>query len=108
MDPTANNPPTFGYMYISGQYNVVYTFPNYNVAMNWQGDTETIKQMIAGINDNLEQTGRTGQGTLADYQPWLLAVRNYKNHWGRDFVAPDIQAACHDVEAGLGLPLTRF
>ena len=106
----ANNHPNgdgWFHWYGTNRGLVELRFQDHNEKDLWVLDTARIKNQIALINNGLERAGRAGQGTVNDYQPWLNAVHAYHQRWGNR-VAPDIQEACHDVQTGLGLPLTIF
>ena len=74
----------------------------------WDKSVHLIKDHITSINNRLEMTGRDGEGTLADYRPWINRCYQFITTFGKHAVPSDIQSALNSVEEGLGLPLTEW
>ena len=91
-----------------GRYTATYTFEDEETAMSWNAAVLEIKAVIEQINLGLQNTGRDGQGTMEDYQPWLTMVERLINNHGSNKVPKDIQRAYNSVERGLGLPVTQW
>ena len=80
----------------------IYRFPTEEAGRQWHRDVHAIKQHIAEINDKLTREGRAGQGTKADYRPWLCRCNELIRTFGKHAVPRDVQRAINSVEAGIG------
>jgi len=84
----------FRVTYMAGEFEAHYLFADENEWAKWRDETAAIKQKIADINKYV----RFPNPRLDSYRnDWLPMVDDYEEGWGRDYVAPDIQAARMEV-----------
>ena len=101
---------SFKVLYTTGQGadTAVYSFPDKEVHANWWRGINLIKDIISGINYKLEVTGRQGEGTIVDYDPWIQFVYSFMEEFGPNYVPVDIRKALNEVEAGCKVPVTKW
>ena len=96
----------FRIMYVSGDFQAVYTFATGAIAADWNSDLLDIKSHMAQIH-SIRENDRDNKCD-ADYDPWLNRVHRFRRVHGNDFVPGDIKQSLHDVPDANCVPRNVF
>lgn len=99
---------TFNLKYTSGAANHNYSFPNASVGRAWFEEASALKSQISAIAEERQKSENQNSDARQDFAPWLDSVAAFHQKWGSAYVPADVIASVHDLQTGLGLPLTVF